>query len=47
MAKKANVSVTWETIQDGKTKIEMHFRVSNQAATLRAKQLEKRGEFPC
>ncbi len=29
------------------TKIERHFRVSSQAAMLRAKQLEKRGEFSC
>lgn len=29
------------------TKIEMHFRVSYQAAALRVKQLEKRGELPC
>lgn len=29
------------------TMIERHFRVSYQAAALRAKQLEKRGELPC
>lgn len=29
------------------TKIERHFRVSYQAAALRVKQLEKRGELPC
>lgn len=29
------------------TKIERHFKVSYQAAALRVKQLEKRGELPC
>lgn len=28
-------------------KIEMHFNVSSPAATLRVRQLEKRGELPC
>lgn len=47
----AELLMPLDVIRDRKlntaTKIEMHFRVSNQAATLRAKQLEKRRELPC